>query len=88
MEAILKEPALLKLGGQRREVTVLFSDIRSFTSIVERLSPSQLQTSFIWGDLVLCPDAKLDLLERETEVEWIHLVQKLAQDFKCLSSIL
>jgi len=42
MEAILKEPALLRLGGQRREVTVLFSDIRSFTSIVERLAPNQL----------------------------------------------
>jgi class 3 adenylate cyclase len=42
MEAILKEPELLKLGGQRREVTVLFSDIRSFTSIVERLAPTQL----------------------------------------------
>src|SRR5208283_5597557 len=37
---------------------------------------------------VLCPDAKLDLLERETEVEWIHLVQKLTQGFKCLSAIL
>ncbi len=42
MEAILKEPGLLKLGGQRREVTVLFSDIRSFTSIVEKLAPNQL----------------------------------------------
>jgi hypothetical protein len=48
----------------------------------------QLQTSFIWGDLVLRPNAKLDLLERQTEVEWVHLIQKLTQDFKCLRSIL
>jgi class 3 adenylate cyclase len=42
MEAILRDPERLKLGGQRREVTVLFSDIRSFTSITERLPPQQL----------------------------------------------
>lgn len=42
MEAILKEPELLKLGGQRREVTILFSDIRSFTSLSEKLPPQQL----------------------------------------------
>ncbi len=42
LEAILREPERLKLGGQRREVTVLFSDIRSFTAITERLAPQQL----------------------------------------------
>ena len=42
LEAILKEPDRLRLGGQRREVTVLFSDIRSFTTVVERLAPQQL----------------------------------------------
>ena len=38
LEAILKEPARVK-GGQRREVTVLFSDIRSSTALAERLPP-------------------------------------------------
>jgi len=42
LQAILKEPNKLKLGGQRREVTVLFSDIRSFTSLAERLPPAAL----------------------------------------------
>jgi len=42
MDAILREPARLKLGGQRREVTILFSDIRSFTSLTEKLPPQQL----------------------------------------------
>jgi class 3 adenylate cyclase len=42
MEAILREPELLKLGGQRREVTILFSDIRSFTGLSEKLPPQQL----------------------------------------------
>src|SRR6266849_2407450 len=42
LEAILREPDRLKLGGQRREVTVLFSDIRSFTALSERLPPQEL----------------------------------------------
>ncbi|MEK6849495.1 MAG: adenylate/guanylate cyclase domain-containing protein, partial [Nanoarchaeota archaeon] len=32
----------LKLGGEKRELTVFFSDIRGFTSISEQLDPEQL----------------------------------------------
>lgn len=42
VEKIVKEPELLKLGGEKRELTVLFSDIRGFTSLSEKLSPEQL----------------------------------------------
>lgn len=42
LEEIIKNPDSLKLGGQRREVTVLFSDIRNFTTITEALPPEQL----------------------------------------------
>lgn len=42
MEAILKDPNRVKLGGQRREVTILFSDIRSFTTLTEKLPPQEL----------------------------------------------
>ncbi len=42
LQTILKEPDKLKLGGQRREITVLFSDIRSFTALAERLPPAAL----------------------------------------------
>ncbi|MGC2693239.1 MAG: adenylate/guanylate cyclase domain-containing protein, partial [Desulfobaccales bacterium] len=41
-EEILKNPALLQLGGQRQEVTVLFADIRNFTSMAEPLEPEQV----------------------------------------------
>lgn len=42
MQQILKDPSLLKLGGQKKEVTVLFSDIRNFTTITESLDPESL----------------------------------------------
>jgi class 3 adenylate cyclase len=42
MDAILADPSRLGLGGQRREVTILFSDIRSFTKLTEQLPPQQL----------------------------------------------
>ena len=39
---IVKNPEMLKLGGEKREVTVLFSDIRGFTTISERFSPETI----------------------------------------------
>jgi adenylate cyclase len=42
MEEMLKHPEKLKLGGDKRDLTVLFSDIRGFTTISERLPPEEL----------------------------------------------
>ena len=38
-EEILKNPALLQLGGRRQEVTVLFADIKGFTAMTEGMDP-------------------------------------------------
>jgi len=43
---VSEEPALLTLDGSEEELTVLFSDIRGFTSISETMTPEQL-TSFL-----------------------------------------
>jgi adenylate cyclase len=39
---ILKHPDNLRLGGERRELTILFTDIRGFTSLSEHLAPEDL----------------------------------------------
>ncbi|MBW6485647.1 MAG: adenylate/guanylate cyclase domain-containing protein [Syntrophobacterales bacterium] len=39
---ILKDPSKLKLGGDKKNLSVMFSDIRGFTSISEQLAPEQL----------------------------------------------
>jgi adenylate cyclase len=42
MTEMLEHPEHLHLGGEKRELTVLFSDIRGFTSIAERTAPEVL----------------------------------------------
>ncbi len=39
---LVSNPDLARLGGQRRDMTVLFSDIRGFTTITEKASPEQI----------------------------------------------
>ena len=39
---ILLHPEKLNLGGESKEITVLFSDIRGFTTLSENLSPEEL----------------------------------------------
>ncbi len=39
---LIKNPNLAKLGGERRELTVLFSDVRGFTTFSEKHSPEQV----------------------------------------------
>ena len=42
VEVISKNPEALKLGGEKREMTVMFSDVASFTTISEKLSSEEL----------------------------------------------
>ncbi len=42
LEELTKDPAKLKLGGEVREISVMFTDIRNFTTISESMDPADL----------------------------------------------
>jgi len=42
VDRILADPARAKLGGERKELTVLFSDIRGFSKFSETMKPEEL----------------------------------------------
>ena len=39
---LLENPDMVNLGGEKRSVTIMISDLRGFTSLVERLEPEQV----------------------------------------------
>lgn len=42
IEKIVQDPGQLSLGGERRELTIFFSDIAGFTNLAEKMEPSAL----------------------------------------------
>lgn len=42
VDALVKNPEMARLGGERKEITVLFSDIRGFTTFSERHQPEEV----------------------------------------------
>jgi adenylate cyclase len=62
---MLKDPTKLKLGGDKKALTVLFSDIRGFTSVSEKLTPEELvhllnEYLTVMTDIVFKYDGLLD----------------------------
>ncbi len=42
IDEIIKDPDSLELGGEDREITIFFSDIKGFSTISEKLTPKEL----------------------------------------------
>jgi adenylate cyclase len=65
VERLSENPEGLKLGGEDRELTILFSDIRGFTTLSESLTPTEL-TALLNRFLTPMTDV---LLEREATID-------------------
>jgi adenylate cyclase len=44
IDEIVADPSMLKLGGQKKWITAIFTDVRGFSTISEALDPEQLVT--------------------------------------------
>lgn len=44
IDSILKDPSKLSVGGEKKDLTILFSDIRSFTTFSEKMDAKRLAT--------------------------------------------
>lgn len=65
---LLRNPDMLRIGGEEREMTVLFSDVADFTSISEQLSPTELvdllnEYLTAMTDIILTCDGIIDKYE-------------------------
>jgi adenylate cyclase len=65
VERLADDPAALALGGENRELSVLFTDIRGFTGLAERLDPKMV-TSLLNGFLTPMTDV---LLRNEATID-------------------
>lgn len=75
VERILTNPEAAQLGGKRKELTVLFSDIRGFSRIAEGLPPERLaefmnQYLTPMTELVLDHDGTLDKYIGDAVMAW------------------
>ncbi len=65
VDRLPRDPDLLKLGGQRQEITILFADVRGFTNLAERLPPEKLvdvlnEYFSVATDAILAEEGTLD----------------------------
>ncbi|HEY4493271.1 MAG TPA: adenylate/guanylate cyclase domain-containing protein [Candidatus Paceibacterota bacterium] len=58
LNEIMRNPGEVKLGGEEKKVSILFSDIRGFTTLSETMTPTQL-TSFMNRYLTVMTDVIL-----------------------------
>jgi len=70
---LLKDPGMLKLGGERKVATAFFSDIKNFTTVSESLQPEALVSVLneylsAMTDIILRYDGYLDKYEGDAIV--------------------
>lgn len=68
VEGLAEHPDMLKLGGEKRHLTAMFSDIASFSTFSEKLSPEELVRCLnlyltAMSDIILKYDGTLDKYE-------------------------
>lgn len=87
VEALIKSPEKLVLGGEERVITAFFSDVQGFTGISEKLSPSQLVellNEFLteMTDIILRYEGTVDKFEGDAIIAFFGAPGNLANHAK------
>ena len=82
VEEIISDPAHLQLGGEKRFMTALFTDVRNFSGITERLTPEHLVELLNYylstmSDIILEQDGTIDKYQGDTIVSFFGAPVKL-----------
>jgi len=54
VEELIENPQALKLGGETKEISVVFADIRGFTRLSERMSPEEVMNLLNRYHTIMC----------------------------------
>ncbi|MCL1915195.1 MAG: adenylate/guanylate cyclase domain-containing protein [Desulfovibrionaceae bacterium] len=80
---IIQEPGRLKLGGERRLLSIFFSDLESFSAISERLAPEDLTMLLneylsLMSDIILEEGGTIDKYEGDAIIAFWNAPQEQA----------
>lgn len=73
IDRLVEDPGMLKLGGEKREITAFFSDVQGFSTISESLSPEELvellnEYLTAMTDIVMKYDGTVDKFEGDAVI--------------------
>ena len=94
IEQIITDPDKLRLGGERRELSIFFSDLESFTSISEKLEPDALVALLneylsAMTDIIIEEDGTVDKYEGDAIIAfWNAPLEVPDHAVKCVKAAL
>ncbi|MGE0087194.1 MAG: CHASE2 domain-containing protein [Desulfococcaceae bacterium] len=94
IEQIIADPDKLRLGGERRELSIFFSDLESFTSISEKLDPEALVALLneylsAMTDIIIEEDGTVDKYEGDAIIAfWNAPLEVQDHAVKCVKAAL
>jgi adenylate cyclase len=100
IEQLVQNPGQLKLGGERKPLSIFFSDLQGFTSISERLTPEEL-THFLntylseMTEIIHQEEGTVDKYEGDAIIAfwnapvavWDHAVRAVKAALRCQSRL-
>ena len=88
IERLTEHPEQLKLGGESRELTIYFSDVRGFTTISEGLDPQQLTALLndylsAMSDIIMSEGGYIDKYEGDAVIAFWNAPMDLPGHANC-----